>query len=275
MNPSPPGGHSFPNPVRPPASRGYAPFEVSADQDVVLDAVSAVARPGAVAVFDLDGCLFDTRPRIVHLLRELAGRPGFLDLYAVEAKHLVDWDLGASMRRAGIANERAEALLPEAQAWFSRRFFTSECVLHDHAMPGAPQLVWSVFTTGMSVVYLTGRHEEMRAGTADALSRAGFPWARPGVRLVMKPDFRTDDTAFKGEALREIEQLGPPVLFFDNEPSNVNLFADRHPQALVVFVETDHSPRPDRPQPSIPWVRGFMRRSDRPAALDPAARGGA
>lgn len=252
---------------RPPASRGYAPLTVSPGQDAVLDAAYAAVRPGAVGVFDLDGCLFDSRPRIVHLLRELAGRPGFLDLYAVRAEHLLDWDLGATLRRAGIAPERAAALLPEAQAWFSRRFFASDSVLHDHALPGAPQLVWSLFSAGLSVVYLTGRHEEMRPGTEEALARAGFPWARPGVRLLMKPDFQTDDTAFKGEALREVALVGPPVLFFDNEPANVNLFAARHPDALVVFVETDHSPRPDRPAAHIPWVRGFLRQFELPIAL--------
>ena len=30
-------------------------------------------------------------------------------------------------------------------------------------------------------------------------------------------------------------------------------------QALVVFVETDHSPRPDAPHSSLPWLRSFSR----------------
>ena len=252
---------------RPSASRGYAPFSVSDEQDRALDAAHARARPGVVGVLDLDGCLFDSRPRIIHLLRELAGREGYLELYAVREEHLLDWDLGATLRRAGIAPARAAALLPEAQAWFTRRFFTGECALHDHALPGAPQLVWSLFRAGMSMIYLTGRHEEMRAGTEAALVRAGFPFARPGTRLLMKPDMQTEDTAFKGEALREVELVGPPVLFIDNEPSNVNLFAERHPDALVLFVETDHSPRPDRPRPGIPWIRGFLRSGERPEAL--------
>jgi len=45
----------------------------------------------------------------------------------------------------------------------------------------------------------------------------------------------------------------------DNEPANVNKFHDRHPDAQVVFVETDHSPRPDEPHSDLQWLRGFLR----------------
>ena len=254
---------------RPARSRGYAPLTVSAEQDRLLDAALAMVEPGVVAVFDLDGCLFDSRPRIIHLLRELAGRPGFLELYAVGPEHFVDWDLAATLRRAGVPDDRAAALAPEGQAWFNDHFFRSDRVLHDHALPGAPPYVWSLYQAGARIVYLTGRHEDMRPGTEQALANAGFPWGRPGVHLMMKPDARSDDTAFKGEALREIALLGPARVFFDNEPANVNLFAAAHPDALVVFVETDHSFRPDRPAPGLPWIRGFLRRSDRPECLAP------
>ena len=32
----------------------------------------------------------------------------------------------------------------------------------------------------------------------------------------------------------------------------------RHPEALVVFVETDHSPKPVEPLPDLPWLRSFL-----------------
>jgi hypothetical protein len=57
----------------------------------------------------------------------------------------------------------------------------------------------------------------------------------------------------------EISAMGRPVLFLDNEPANVNKFRERFSQSLVVFVETDHSPRKDEPQPEIPWLRSFSR----------------
>lgn len=255
--------------ARPPRSRGYAPLEVSPEQDAALNAAVALAGPGQVVVLDLDGCLFDSRPRIIHLLRELAGREGFLELYAVQPQHFVDWDLRATLLRAGIGAERAAGLAVEGQAWFNDHFFRSDRVLHDHAMPGAPPFVWSLYTAGATLVYLTGRHEDMRPGTEQALANAGFPWNRPRVHLLMKPDVRTEDTHFKGEALREVCLLGQPCVFFDNEPANVNLFSSAHPEALVVFVETDHSPRLDQPAAGLPWVRGFLRQAERPGCLAP------
>ncbi len=252
-----------PRAPRPERSRGYAPFAVSEEQDEALAAIRAAAgRPGAVGIFDLDGCLFDTRPRILHLLRELAGQRGLPDLYCVRPEHFLDWDLGRTLRLAGLPEARVTELLPFAKTQFAQCFFRSDYVIHDHAMPGGPALVWDCYRAGMHIVYLTGRHEEMREGTEVALRRFGFPLGRPKVDLVVKPDFHTDDTSFKEEALREIQTWGTPVAFVDNEPANVNLFHARWPQAQVVFMESDHSPRPDRPAPTLPWIRNFLSRAD-------------
>ncbi len=243
-------------------SRGYAPRSVSPGQDALLDDILAVAHragPTGVGVFDLDGCLFDTRPRQLHILRELGSLEGMSDLYCVTEDHFTDWHLSASLSRAGLPADRVAAILPRVEAHWQPRFFSGEYVGFDAAMPGAAALVWACYRAGMQVVYLTGRHEEMRAGTEAALSRMGFPMQRPGTHLIVKPSMQMEDTAFKREALRELRTLGRPVLFLDNEPSNVNAFRAEEPDALVVFVETDHSPRPIYPLPDIPWIRGFLR----------------
>jgi len=49
-----------------------------------------------------------------------------------------------------------------------------------------------------------------------------------------------------------------PVFFLDNEPTHVNLFRDRFPDALVVWMETDHSPRKEQPHLDIPVLRSFL-----------------
>ena len=99
----------------------------------------------------------------------------------------------------------------------------------------------------------------MEAGTQAALVGYGFPFGVERTSLMVKPDARTDDTNFKAEAIERIDTMGRVVLYLDNEPANVNLFRRRHPEALVVFVETDHSPRPDEPDADIPWLRSFYR----------------
>ena len=52
-----------PRAPHPERSRGYAPFAVSEEQDEALAAIRAAAgRPGAVGIFDLDGCLLTPAP---------------------------------------------------------------------------------------------------------------------------------------------------------------------------------------------------------------------
>ncbi len=211
-----------------------------------------------VVVFDLDGCVFDNRPRQVQIIREFAAQHGEYELYALEAHHIVDWHLSHALRNAGVAEESIQRVKDRLSAYWHRQFFRSSYTLYDHAMPGAPQFVWRTFQTAAHVVYLTGRDESMRSGTVEALMRFGFPFHRPRTTLIHKPDFASDDLAFKSEALREIATLGEPVVFLDNEPGNLNIFVDAFPEARVVMVETDHSPRPTRPYEHIPRIKGFL-----------------
>ncbi len=243
-------------------ARGYSPFETSPDQDQLLDGIiaEASAHGGAgVGVFDLDGCLFDTRSRQVHIFREFASRTGALDLYRVRAEHFRDWDLGNTLRNAGIDDAVISNVLDDLKKFWFDRFFTSRYVTFDHAMPGAVDLVNRCRQAGLQIVYFTGRDETMRAGTEEALLGFGFPLDGGECRLLVKPDFETDDTEFKDAALKTIAGMGQPVLFLDNEPANVNKFRERYPESMVVFVETDHSPRPDEPHESLPWLRSFSR----------------
>lgn len=245
-------------------ARGYAPLAWSVEGAELLARITAHATtmgPGHVAVFDLDGCLFDTRPRQVQILRELAARAGFDPLYRVTVEHFVDWSLRTTLDNAGVDPEWVEAHYGTVRSWWERHFFTSTYVLYDHAMPGAAALVRAVFEAGVHCVYLTGRDETMRVGTEDALRRFGFPYDVPGTTLLVKPDFRTDDTEFKEGALEIVAAIGHVVLYLDNEPANVNLFRRRHPESLVVFVETDHSPKPIEPDVEIPWLRSFVTRA--------------
>lgn len=245
---------------------------MSAEQDALLDrllhqagrAAEAAGGSGgaAVGVFDLDGCLFDTRHRQIQILRELASRGGLPELYRVSPEHFVGWDLRATLEAAGLSAARVRKLYPTVRAAFDAHFFLSDYVLYDHAMPGAAALVWRCYQAGLRIVYLTGRHEEMRPGTEAALRRHGFPWGRPRTDLIMKPDFHTPDLAFKTEASRELRLIGAPALFLDNEPANVNHFAEAQPDALVVWVETDHSPAPITPLPHLPALRGFLYAAD-------------
>ena len=213
---------------------------------------------GAVAVFDLDGCLFDNRPRQVQILREFAAQRGLDALSGLSIEHFEDWDLRRTFQNLGLDSDLIDALHDDARRHWLRHFFRSEYCLYDHAMPGAPRFVWSIYERGGYVVYLTGRDEEMRLGTETSLLRFGFPLRRPRTELIMKPFFHVSDAAFKQEALREIATLGQPDLFLDNEPTNLNIFHDHFPDAQTIMVETDHSPEPVVPYDHLPRIKGFL-----------------
>lgn len=240
-------------------ARGYAPFASSADNDALMDSIIARAAPGKAAVFDLDGCLFDTRPRQVRIFRELAAQEGWRELWLVREEHFLDWSLKTTMLNAGISADWVEVHEPLVRAWWTKCFFSSPYVIYDHAMPGAPSLVREVWERGAQVVYLTGRDVTMAPGTEISLRAFGFPYNAVRTSLLVKPQFGMDDTEFKDSALESIADLGETSIYLDNEPANVNLFKRRHPDSHVVFVETDHSPRPDEPAAAIPWLRSFWR----------------
>lgn len=240
-------------------SRGFCPRGASEYQDQLLDRMLATAEKGTVGVFDLDGCLFDTRPRQVAIFREYAHQHDEYQLFDIQDKHFVDWSIAHTLTLMGMDAASIERLDKPLYKFWGKRFFDGDYTRFDTAMPGAVSLVRACAEQGMYIVYLTGRHHEMREGTIASLQANGFPFGTSNETLITKPDQFMQDTPYKKSALRQIEGYGTPVLFVDNEPSNVNAFVAAHPDALTVFIETDHSPRPDRPQEGIPWLRSFYR----------------
>ena len=111
----------------------------------------------------------------------------------------------------------------------------------------------------MKIAYLTGRHHQTRAATIASLTRYGFPHDGSLSRLFTKPKLEMNDALFKKAALSEISVMGSIVLFLDNEPTNINIFADSHPDSMVVFVETDHSFAPVVPYSRLPRIASFWR----------------
>lgn len=242
--------------------QGYAPYATSPAQDAVLDAIESRPRPGDQVVLDLDGCLFDNRWRQVQILHEYAGERDCLELYAVQAEHFVDWNLDRTLANAGLAPKRIAQIHDDLRRFWAERFFSGDYVCLDRPMPGAVRLVRRLADAGVGIVYLTGRDHRMHDGSVLSLRRAGFPTPSSRATLMTKPSATLSDEAWKARALERIKRFGRAVVSIDNEPSNVNRFHRELPDALVVFVATDHSPLPVRPDPDLPVIRGFLRTDD-------------
>jgi hypothetical protein len=213
-------------------------------QDILPRARSLGSQ--AVLAFDLDSTLFDNRPRQARILREFGTARGLTPLGACVASHWSSgWDMRTAMRNCGLAPEQVEAVYEEARAFWLQRFFTSEYCVDDVAIEGAAAFTHSVVGTGAQLAYVTGRHEGMRAGTVEAMRRCGL--ALPGEvapHLIMKPSMRESDDAFKREAHARLGTLGRVIAAFDNEPTHVNDYLLRFPEATVFHLATDHSGRP-------------------------------
>jgi phosphoglycolate phosphatase-like HAD superfamily hydrolase len=232
-------------------------------QPEALDRVRLLARSAIgcgespVAVFDLDDTLINTRGRTYRILIEFAdSAEARFPAEAAKLKMLKPGDtryvLKHTLSQLGIENE---AFLKEASAFWAPRFFSDAYVIDDQPNPGAAAYVRSLERVGTRIVYLTGRDvPNMQRGTIQNLRELGFPEGT----LLMKPDAKMDDLAFKKSAIEGIRAMGSVVGVFENEPANLNLLHEAFPDALGVFIDTIHSPKPDRPYEGAAWVGHFL-----------------
>lgn len=242
--------------------KSYDPFQKDDAHVAVLNKVLTSVKEAPapkVVVFDLDSTIFDNRPRQVHILREFGLAHDMPELFHLERTHFIDWDLVTPLIRMGIAHDKAHAVGPTIKEFWRERFFTSPYCLYDIAMPYAPHYVRGLHARGAHIVYLTGRHEGMRAGTSESLMRFKFP-APPleRVTLLMKPNLEMPDTDYKKSAYDAVRKIGRVIAGFDNEPAHANALKEGFPEAMIVWLKTDRSPATDTPRADLLHAWGFF-----------------
>lgn len=217
---------------------------VSTALRAILDAIAARRDERPVVIFDLDGTLYDNRPRTIRILHAFAANLGpahardaavIRGLTASDLKYRIDQTLGP----LGVD---AEVIAQAQQRWF-QRFFTDTACADDVPHRGAVQFVRLCYEAGATVVYLTGRDiPGMLVGTVRTLRDDGFPVAQPRVELVLKPTFEENDVVFKTRMLDAMDELGTVIATFENEPGNCNLFLSRWPASWAVLIDTQCAP---------------------------------
>jgi hypothetical protein len=219
-----------------------------------LDAVS-----GRPAAFDLDSTVLINRPRQARIVREYGVLRGDARLAVCPPEAVVSWDLRDTLRLCGLGESEASAIVRPLREFWKQRFFTSEYCKDDLPVPGARDYLHAVLGGGGEIVYVTGRNLQMREGTLEGFSRAGFPL--PGgkdVQLWMKPAPDDDDDAWKETCHARLKELRGLAAAFDNEPTHVNAYKRSFPDARVVHLDTDHSRRPVEVLPEIPSIHDFV-----------------
>lgn len=243
----------------------YDFFHRSEAQDAVLDALlAASSRAGAAGgvALDLDGCLFDNRGRQLRIARAWADATGDTRLAGLRLRHFEDWSFSRTLRNLGLPAEEAATLSAEFRPFWERWFFADAYVIHDLPLPGAARFARAIAASGTRVVYLTGRVVAQRPNTLATLRRYGFPIDADGEDLWAKPTDDQTDVSWKRIGLDRLAEERELLAFVDNEPIHIVESAANHPNALSVWVDTDHSPRPIRVAEGTPTLRGFLRTTD-------------
>jgi hypothetical protein len=220
------------------------------------------SRPTPVVVFDLDGTLFDNRPRTRVILGELADswrktHPDLATRLGELRQEEMAYLLSDTLARIGV-NDAAR--VDEAQAFWKARFFADEHLRHDEPLPGAVDFAKACYAAGAILVYLTGRDLPlMGIGSFRSLRDHGFPIGVPGTELVLKPDAAMADETFKRFEAPKLARVGSIVASFDNEPANCNTLLAQNPGCDSVLVDTQHLPGAPPLDPGVHVIADFRR----------------
>lgn len=230
---------------------GSAPAVAQAPQGLLQEVLGEVRtaynrqeRP--MVIFDIDGTLFDNRPRVVAILQEYAAqelarvRPEDAGKFDHLALDQVAYRLTDTLSNIAVTDP---AVVNNANVFWSQRFFNDEYLKHDVPTPGSVNYVRTLYSNGARIVYLTGRDAPRQLlGTVKALRDRGFPIGIQGTELIMKPTLQTQDAVFKQQVTNYLRHYGKIIAAFDNEPANVNVYRRVFPEAKVILHAAPHSP---------------------------------
>lgn len=213
-----------------------------------------------VVVFDLDSTLYNNAPRNRAIIEEFAATvtekyPEFCAAVKTIKDENLAYSLDDTLKNIGITDDKV--LKDLKKVWYDK-FFTDKYVVLDKPYEGAVDYVVKIHKAGAKIVYLTGRDTpDMEKGTLQSLKSDGFPIGDTNSVLLTKPEKKIKDDEYKRTAAADILKMGKVVASFDNEPKNVNLFKEVFPGAIVIFLETNHSPKAVPVNVSIPWIKSW------------------
>lgn len=227
--------------------------------------ISSAKQP--VAIFDLDGTVFDVTYRTLEIVKRFIAQPEINSRFpehvsiARKLKHSSYlYSLEATLNSAGIDrySEHSAHFLHLAETYWYKHFFTDDLLSADLPYAGALECVRYFHSQGAHVVYLSGRDiPNMSRGTIESLEKHGFPHTGHGVTICLKPAYGQDDLLFKKQSLETISTLGHVVATFDNEPANVKLFIESFPNAINVHFNTLYAKKIDLQGSNLLIIKAF------------------
>lgn len=231
-----------------------------------IDSLLASAKK-PVAIFDLDGTLFNVNYRHMAILKEFIALPEIKENHAehcaIIAKMRIDdfqYGIETTLNAIGIDrySEHSAHFVQHAENYWFKRFFTDEFVTCDGIYEKAVECVKHFHASGAQVVYLSGRDvPNMSKGTIEALEKNGFPHRGHNITMLLKPAYGLDDLLFKKQAIDTIRTEGEVIATFDNEPANVQMFIDNFPDAINVHFDSQYARKLDLKGDSLVTIKSF------------------
>lgn len=218
-----------------------------------------------LAVFDLDSTLFDVSPRLTRILADFADVPEYQKKFPESVKLLKglqtersDWGIKQALIRAGLDSHHPDFHAAIKQFWVEH-FFSNEYLDYDVPYEGAVDFVQKIFSLGCQIAYLTGRDvARMGVGSRAVLLKWNFPLDDDKAQLVLKPLKGMDDAEFKANWFTALPQnTYHKIWFFENEPVNVQLLRERHPEVEILFFSSTHSGKAPVPT-DLPHIFHFL-----------------
>ena len=208
---------------------------------VNLHQLIKLVTPQSLIVLDIDSTLVQTHKRNEAILRRFAQNSNHPSSHLFKQAECFPFEYGymQALHRLGVfANE---ALKLEVSKFWRTHFFSNDYLHCDLPHDGAQDFVERLNQKWIPHVYLTGRPRPlMWEGTLKALQKLNFPVTADNLHL--KPQAQDVDEIFKSQKMAELKKGFSKVIFIDNEPKVLNQIDRDHPDVVLVFVDTCHSP---------------------------------
>ena len=219
----------------------------SALEKIIVEVKAAYARQERpTVVFDVDGTLFDNRPRTLKILHDYAEielkdvRPEQARLIKAITLNQITSNTREVLIRAGVTEE---AVVTNGLVFWAERFFTDEYLAHDVPVSGSVKFVRTLYSSGARIIYLTTRDVPRQlVGTVTALRAHGFPVGTRGTELMMKPSYQIQDFKFRQNSTAHIRASGKVIAVFDNEPMSINVYCRAFEKAACFWYAVNARP---------------------------------
>lgn len=209
-------------------------------------------------LFDLDSTLFDNSPRVYKIIQDFIEE--HRDIYPEHTEKMsyirrqdIVWGIKENLKKINVHDEE---LVNKVIRYWYERFFSNDYII-DVPLSGSCQFVKDLESSGVKIIYLTGRFESMREGTERNLLEHGFPLYNNGENLVLKPNPKISDEEFKHQSMESMRKFGDMLAGFENEPINSNIFQEHYPNSDIFFLETNHSLNPPNLSEKVHTIKNF------------------